>query len=100
MGSFVQIIEYTSSRIDEIRALGDKVRSERSGEPGGPQRVTITEDRDKAGHYMTIVEFESYEKAMENSNHPATQEFAAAMAQLVDGPPTFHNLEVRDSWER
>jgi len=29
-----------------------------------------------------------------NSNHPATQEFAQAMAGLCDGPPTFYNLDV------
>ena len=94
MGSFVQIIEYTSSRIDEIRTLGEKIRAERAGEADGPQRITITEDRDKANHYLTIVEFESYEAAMENSNNPATQAFAAQMAELVDGAPTFHNLNV------
>jgi quinol monooxygenase YgiN len=99
MGSFVQIIEYTSSRIDEIRNLGEKVRAERSGEEGGPRSIRVTEDRDKPGHFLTIVEFESYEKAMENSNHPATQAFAAEMASLVDGPPTFINLNVLDSYE-
>jgi quinol monooxygenase YgiN len=58
--------------------------------------VTITQDRDRPNHYITVAEFESYEKAMENSNNPATQEFAAAMAKLVDGEPTFINLDVVD----
>ena len=99
MGSFIQVIEYSSSRIDEIKALGEKVRAERSGDAGGPRIVRVTEDRDKPGHYYTIVEFDSYESAMENSDHPATQAFAAEMAQLVDGPPTFINLNVLESWE-
>jgi quinol monooxygenase YgiN len=92
--AFVQIIDYTTSRFDEIRALAEKLRAGGEGGPAGAQRVTVAQDRDKPGHYITIAEFESYEKAMENSNHPATQEFAAAMAQLVDGPPTFYNLDV------
>lgn len=96
MGGFVQIIEYTTSRFDEIKELAEKLRAEGQGGPSGAISVTITEDRDKPNHFITVAEFESYEKAMENSNHPATQAFAAAMAQLVDGPPTFYNLDVRD----
>ena len=97
MGSFIQVIEYDSSRIDEIRNLGEKVSAERQGQDGGPQRITVTQDRDKPGHFYTIVEFESYEKAMENSEHPSTQAFAAQMAELVDGPPRFYNLNVLDT---
>jgi quinol monooxygenase YgiN len=97
MGSFIQIVEYSSSRVDEIRDLAEKYRANRPD--GGPVRVTMTEDRDRPGTFRTIAEFESYEKAMENSNHPATQAFAAEMASLVDGPPTFINLNVLDSYE-
>ena len=93
MGTFIQIVEYSTSRFDEIKDLADKYRANRGGDVG-PGSVTVTQDRDRPGTYRTIAEFESYEKAMENSNHPATQEFAAAMAQLVDGPPTFYNLDV------
>ena len=31
---------------------------------------------------------------MENSNRPGTAEFAAQLAKLCDGPPTFRNLDV------
>jgi quinol monooxygenase YgiN len=99
MAGFIQIIDYTSSRADEIRVLAEKMRANREAGPGGPARVTMTEDRDRPGHFLTIAEFDSYEKAMENSNHPDTQEFAAAMNELVDGPPTFINLDLRDRWE-
>jgi quinol monooxygenase YgiN len=99
MGSFIQVIEYDTSRIDEIRVLGEKVRAERSAEEGGPRTIRVTEDRDKPGRYYTIVEFESYEKAMENSSNPATQAFSAQLAELVDGPPTFYNLNVLDTYE-
>jgi quinol monooxygenase YgiN len=96
MGTFVQVIEYNSARIDEIRTLGEKVAADRGGQPGGPQRILVTEDRDNPGHYLTIVEFDSYEAAMANSEDPATQAFAAQMAELVEGPPTFRNLNVLD----
>ena len=96
MAGFVQIIEYTTSRFDEIKELAEKLRADGQGGPAGAISVTITQDRDRPNHYITVAEFESYEKAMENSNHPSTQAFAEAMAKLVDGPPTFYNLDVRD----
>jgi hypothetical protein len=46
-----------------------------------------------------MVEFESYDAAMENSNRPDTGEYAARMAELCDGPPTFYNLDVVQSME-
>jgi len=96
MAGFVQIIEYTTSRFDEIKELAEKLRAEGQGGPAGAISVTITQDRDRPDHFMTVAEFESYDKAMENSNHPSTQAFAEAMAKLVDRPPTFYNLDVRD----
>lgn len=91
--AFIQIVEYTTSRIDEVRTLSEKMRAER-GSDTTVRRSTITEDRDKPGHYLAIIEFDSYESAMENSGRPETQEFAAKMAELCDGPATFHNLDV------
>ena len=100
MGSFIQVIEFSTSRIDEVRALADEFREKRSAEgAGGPATGTITEDRDQAGRYLNIVEFDSYEIAMQNSNNPLTQDFAQRMAELCDGPPSFRNLEVLDRWQ-
>ena len=99
MGSFVQIIEFRSSNIDEIRKLGDEFREKRSAEgSGGPVTGTVTEDRDRPGTFLNIVEFPSYDEAMANSDNPLTQEFAQRMAELCDGPPTFYNLNVLDRW--
>ena len=41
-----------------------------------------------------MVEFASHEQGMENSNRPATAEFAAFLAGICDGPPAFRNLDV------
>jgi len=57
-------------------------------------RSTITEDRERRGHYYVVVEFDSYEEAMKNSEDPATGKFSAMMTELLDGAPTFHNLDV------
>lgn len=98
MAGFVQIIEIKTSRIDEIDALIEEVGS-RSG-PMPMARATMTADRDRPGHYLAILEFDSYEQAMENSNRPETTEMSARMASLCDGPPTFYNLDVRRVEER
>jgi hypothetical protein len=62
--------------------------------------ILATADRDRPNHYMTIVQFESYDDAMENSKRAETTEFAQQMGALCDGPATFHNLDVHMSWQR
>jgi quinol monooxygenase YgiN len=97
MAGFVQIIEFRSSRIDEIRALADEYSAQRQA--GAGVRGNVCADRDNPGRFFNVVEFESYEAAMENSNRPETSEFASKMAELCDGPPTFYNLDVIETME-
>jgi hypothetical protein len=100
MGGFIQIIEMQTSRFDEVEALGKEIRARLDdGRSSSPVRGTITADRDRPGVYLNIVEFDSYEAAMENSNRPETGEFAARLAKLCDAPPKFYNLDVREVWE-
>jgi quinol monooxygenase YgiN len=100
MAAFVQIIEMQTSRIDEIEALLNSMRGRREGQGGpGPRRVALTADRDRPGTYVNIIEFDSYESAMENSRRSETSEFAEQLSKLCDGPPTFRNLDVRAIWD-
>ncbi|HVQ88254.1 MAG TPA: hypothetical protein VMT88_08730 [Actinomycetes bacterium] len=94
MAGFVQLIEWKTSRYDDVKKLNEEWRERFPAM--GPSRVLVASDRDKNGSFVTIVEFDSYEAAMENSADPATSEFASRMQELCDGPPTFHNLDVRD----
>jgi hypothetical protein len=98
MAGFVQIIEWKSSRIDEVERLNDEWR-ERFPEIG-PTRILVGAERDSPGSYVTVVEFESHEAAMKNSEDPATSEFAERMGALCDGPPTFRDLDVKRIEER
>ncbi len=92
---FIQIIEYQTSKPDEMKALGEEFGALRAGEPGAADvKVVAVKDRDQENTYMTIVRFPSYEAAMENSQREDTGEMAAKMAALCDGPPTFRNLDV------
>src|SRR3954462_10547367 len=96
MTGFVQIIEFSTTRPDEIRRLVNEYRDKRMAEDrtGTQPRGVLVKDRERANTYVNIVEFPSYEEAMENSNRPDTSEFAAEMAKLCDGPPTFRNLDL------
>jgi hypothetical protein len=100
--AFIQIIEYQTSRIEEVIAVSNEFRGEwatRRVEGPKPLRGTITTDRDRPGYYLSIIEFDTYEAAMESSNRPETQQFFGRLSQLLDGPPKFYNLEVVDTWE-
>ena len=91
--TFIQLIEFRTSRVAEIEDLIDQWISQTEGQRMA-RRGTMTEDRDRPGVYVQIVEFPSYEEAMANSNLPETGEFATKLASLCDGPPLFRNLDV------
>lgn len=90
---FIQIIEYHTSRIEELNAVLDAWLEATQGKRGASRGVQ-TRDRDATDTYLQIVEFPSYEEAMANSDLPETSEFAAKLAGLCDGPPIFRNLDV------
>lgn len=91
--TFIQIIEGHTSRRDEIEAASADLEERTKGRFTARRSIT-TQDREDPTRFVTIVFFDSFESAMENSNLPETSEFAAKMMELVDGPPTFHNLDV------
>lgn len=91
--TFIQIIEYRTSRIDELGALMDEWLAQTDGKRS-VVRTTQAQDREKPGTFVQIVEFPSYEVAMENSDLPETGRFAARMAGLCEEGPTFRNLDV------
>lgn len=91
--SFIQIIEVTTTRLDEIQAVMDEWVAKTEGQRKA-RRSTLTADRDRPGTYLEIVEFPSHEEAMANSSLPATTEFAERLRKLCDTPPAFRNLDV------
>jgi quinol monooxygenase YgiN len=91
--AFVQTIEFTTDNIDGVRALGKEWEAASSGKRSATRR-TIAEDRDRPGTYVILVEFPSYEAAMENSKLPETQKFSARMMEAAGSEATFRNLDV------
>jgi hypothetical protein len=90
---FIQIIEFKTSRIDEVIAAVDGYLEKTKGKSKATRGVQ-TKDRDAGNTYLQVVEFPSYEEAMANSNMPETGALAAELAKLCDGPPIFRNLDV------
>jgi hypothetical protein len=96
--SFVQIIEFNTSRSEELDSLFDEWLERTEGKRTATRGVQAR-DRDRPNTYVQIVEFPSYEEAMANSELPETAEVAARLAELCDGPPTFRNLDVAREME-
>jgi quinol monooxygenase YgiN len=91
---FIQLIEATTSRLDEVQPLMDEWVARTAGRRSA-QRATLTADLERPNVYVQIVEFPSYEAAMANSALPETSEFAERLTKLCTGPPVFRNLDVR-----
>lgn len=93
---FIQTISFSTSRVDEIRALAKEFQRGQGGAAPGFRGTKILKDRDRDSAYMVIAEFDSYELAMENSARPETDAFAKKMGELVDGAVTYGNYVVID----
>jgi len=91
--SFIQIIESSTKKFDELQALGDEFFQATEGKRT-LKRSLLTRDRNDPDRYLIIAFLDSYESAMENSNLPETAAFAEKQMSLLDGPPNFFDLEV------
>jgi quinol monooxygenase YgiN len=93
MAGFVQIIQYKTSKFDEMQKVADTWREQTEGKRT-THRVLTCKDRDNPGQYFVVAEFPSYEDAMRNNDLPETQAFSEQMMGYADGPPTFYNLDL------
>jgi hypothetical protein len=91
--AFVQIIEFRTDNIDEMRKIGDEWEAAAASGRTARRRL-VCQDRDNPGRYFNVVFFDSHDSAMENSRLAATQDFSQRMAALTRGGPTFYNLDV------
>lgn len=96
MTGFIQLIEFEAADVDAVAAELERFLVEHPGALTATAS-TLTEDRDRPGTYISIVEFPSYEAAMEQQANPATTEMSASLATLMSGPPRFRNLDVRSA---
>lgn len=88
---FIQVIEFQGTK-DEFEPLLQRYL-DMIGADNKARRATLLSDRDRPGTLLELVEFDSYDDAMANSNHPATQTWAAEAGAVFTGA-TFRNLDV------
>jgi hypothetical protein len=91
---FVQVIDLTTTRYDDLRAIGDEFIEKRRT-AGGPKPANIVHlrDRDNPNVYRIAAWFASAEEAMENSDRDDTTQMAERMAALCD-ERTYRNFDV------
>jgi predicted ester cyclase len=91
--SFVQVIDCTTHRVEELNRLMDDWVSLTQGKRTATHSI-VGRDLDDPAHVVEIVEFPSYEEAMRNSKLPETDRIYEEMVALCDAPPRFTNLDV------
>ncbi|MCX4880013.1 hypothetical protein [Streptomyces sp. NBC_00847] len=96
---FVQIVDFETDRIEDMQTLSEEMEKKFAGRSGGPTHQLVLHDRNKPGRYLVVIEFNSYEEAMRNSNDPETTKMAERMAALCTRPPSFTDCDVLDMAE-
>ena len=91
--SFIQIMDLRTKNFDELRSLNRQWEQATEGKRT-LRRSIVARDRNDADHHLVLAFFDSYEDAMKNSNLPETTEFAKKIADVVDGPMQFLDLDV------
>ena len=88
---FIQVIQGTCTRPDELRAMAESWREDLGGGAVGWLGGTygFTDD----DQFLGIVRFESREAAMANSRRPEQGAWAKEMMDLMDGPVEFHDCD-------
>jgi hypothetical protein len=88
---FIQIVQGSCTRQDEVHALLDEWRRELAAGATGWLGGTygFTDD----SKMMAVVRFESREAAMANSARPEQGAWSARLTSLMDGPLEFHDCD-------
>lgn len=88
---FIQMIQGPCTRQDEAHQLLDEWRRDLA--PGATGWLGGTYGFTDDGQLIGVVRFESKEMAMANSDRPEQGEWAAKMAEVMDGPMEFHDCD-------
>jgi len=88
---FIQMIQGPCTKQDEAHQLLDEWRRDLA--PGATGWLGGTYGFTDDGQLIGVVRFESREAAMANSDRPEQGEWAAKMAEVMDGPMEFHDCD-------
>ncbi|GLP68424.1 MULTISPECIES: hypothetical protein [unclassified Streptomyces] len=96
---FAQIIGFETERLEEMQQVLREAEQRSAGRTGGPTHRMLLKDRDKPNHYLAVIEFESYDEAMRNSDDPETSKLAEQLGALSIGERVYINCDVLESGE-
>jgi hypothetical protein len=91
--SFVQIVEMRTKEFEELSAIGEEFFQATEGKRT-LRRSYLGRDRNDPERYFILAFFDSYESAMQNSNLPETADLAERQMRLLEGTPTFVDLDI------
>jgi hypothetical protein len=91
--AFVQVIDFRTSKYDELMALEEQWRAATEGRRT-LRRSIVARDRNDPNRYVILAFFDDYQSAMTNSGLPETGEFAGKQQALADAPAIFIDLDV------
>ncbi|GHF57745.1 hypothetical protein GCM10010218_43950 [Streptomyces mashuensis] len=91
--TFVQLVECRTRQFEEMDRLMDRWVAATEGRRTATHSL-VGRDHSDRDHYVEIIEFPSFEKAMENSNLPETDRIFQEIVALCDEMPTFTDLDV------
>ncbi|MER8221710.1 hypothetical protein ABTZ58_14190 [Streptomyces sp. NPDC094143] len=94
---FVQIIDFETERLDEMEQIFEEAGQRSAGRSGGPTHRMLLKDRDNPNRYLALIEFDSYEEAMRNSEDPETGRMAERLGALCIGDRVYTNCDVLDT---
>ena len=95
---FAQIIDFQTERMDEMLELMREFEQQAASEDRDvkPTHRMVLQDRDRPDHYLVVVEFDSYEEAMKNSERSDTTALSEKMGAMTS-TRNFINCDVLDS---
>lgn len=93
---FVQVIEGRTSNPQGFIEMGDRWQKELR--PGAPGYLGVTAGVTDDGRTIAVVRFEDEASARANSERPEQTAWAAEMAKLYDGEPTFTDSTDVTEW--
>jgi hypothetical protein len=96
--AIMQIIEFRTSRSDEIEAAFNEFFAATEGQHSDGGHSYLCQDAGEPGRYVNVVIYPSHEDAHRMSSLPETGILAEKLGSAMDGDPTIRVLDVL--WDR
>src|SRR5260370_38472053 len=91
---YIQLVEFnTNHPVDEVKQALDAWLETNRGKRTLHLAV-VAADHDRPNHYWELLEYSSEQDAVKTAELPETKAAFERWSGLLDGEPTFHNLDV------